>query len=51
MVSLEREPENSYDINTIQVKNVGHDQVGHVKTELAKPLAYIMDKGLARLEG
>ncbi|XP_060598752.1 uncharacterized protein LOC132752443, partial [Ruditapes philippinarum] len=51
MVALEREPENRYDINAIKVKNVGNVQVGHIKRELARPLAYIMDKGLARLEG
>ena len=51
MVTLEREPTNKYDINAIRVKNVGNVQVGHIKRELAKPLAFIMDKNLARLEG
>ncbi|XP_045179859.2 helicase-like transcription factor isoform X2 [Mercenaria mercenaria] len=51
MVALEREPQNRYDINAIKVKNVGNVQVGHIKRELAKPLAFIMDRGLARLEG
>ena len=51
MVSLVREPHNPYDPNAVKVNNVIGDQVGHIKRELAKPLAYIMDQGLARLEG
>ncbi|KAL5004275.1 hypothetical protein ScPMuIL_017731 [Solemya velum] len=51
MVALEREPRNPYDCNAIKVKNVLGEQVGHIKRELAKPLAFILDKNLARLEG
>ena len=50
-VALEREPENKFDINAIKVKNVANKQVGHIKRDLAKPLAFIVDKGLARMEG
>ncbi|KAH3853554.1 hypothetical protein DPMN_096082 [Dreissena polymorpha] len=51
MVALQREPHNPYDCNAIRVLNVVGIQVGHIKRELAKPLAFILDKGLARLEG
>lgn len=50
MVTLERNPNNEYDFNAIKVNNVGNVQVGHIMKELAKPLAFIMDKNLARLE-
>ncbi|KAL3846898.1 hypothetical protein ACJMK2_017850 [Sinanodonta woodiana] len=51
MVALQREPHNIYDSNAIQVNNVDGIQVGHIKRQLAKPLAYICDNGLARIEG
>ena len=51
MVSLARQPDNQYDDNAVKVSNVMGDQVGHIKKELARPLAYIMDQKLARLEG
>lgn len=51
MVALEREPHNIYDRNAIKVKNVDGQQVGHIKKELAAPLANIMDNDWARLEG
>ncbi|XP_043926554.1 helicase-like transcription factor [Protopterus annectens] len=51
MVSLKREPNNPYDRNAVRVNNVNGDQVGHIKRELAVPLAYIMDNKLAKVEG
>lgn len=51
MVSLVREPQNPYDRNAVMVANVYGSQVGHIKKELAAPLAYIMDNNLARVEG
>ena len=51
MVSLVREPHNRYDPNAVKVDNVNGVQVGHVKRELAKPLASILDRRLARVEG
>ncbi|XP_071164923.1 helicase-like transcription factor [Mytilus edulis] len=51
MVALEREQQNKYDRNAIKVTNVDSIQVGHIKRELAKPLADIIDRNLARPEG
>ena len=51
MVAMVREPHNPYDCNAIKINNVDGIQVGHIKRELARPLAHIVDKGLARLEG
>ena len=51
MVSLVREPHNRYDPNAVKVNNVNGIQVGHIKRELAKPLASIVDRRLARVEG
>nr|XP_015216673.1 PREDICTED: helicase-like transcription factor isoform X1 [Lepisosteus oculatus] len=51
MVSLVREPQNPYDKNAVQVANVYGHQVGHIKRELAAPMAYIMDNKLAKVEG
>lgn len=51
MVALEREQQNKYDRNAIKVTNVDHIQVGHIKRKLAKPLAAIIDRNLARPEG
>jgi len=51
MVSLVREPHNRYDANAVKVSNVSGVQVGHIKRELAKPLASIVDRRLARVEG
>lgn len=51
MVSLEREPWNAYDRNAVCVNNVRGEKVGHIKREMAKALAPIMDKNLARVEG
>ncbi|XP_038607611.1 helicase-like transcription factor isoform X2 [Tachyglossus aculeatus] len=51
MVALQREPNNPYDKNAVKVNNVNGNQVGHIKKELAAPLAYIMDNKLAQVEG
>ncbi|XP_031232294.1 helicase-like transcription factor [Mastomys coucha] len=51
MVALQREPSNPYDKNAIKVNNVNGNQVGHLKREIAAPLAYIMDNKLAQVEG
>ena len=51
MVSMVREPRNPYDVNAIKIENVWGEQVGHLKRELAKPLAHILDNKWARLEG
>ncbi|KAJ8409563.1 hypothetical protein AAFF_G00229640 [Aldrovandia affinis] len=51
MVSLVREPQNPYDKNAIMVANVYGSQVGHIKRELAAPMANIMDSNLAKVEG
>ncbi|XP_065267489.1 helicase-like transcription factor [Emys orbicularis] len=51
MVALQREPSNLYDKNAVKVNNVNGNQVGHIKKELAAPLAYIMDNKLAIVEG
>ena len=51
MVSLTREPHNPYDRNAVRVDNVYGIQVGHIKRELARALADVMDNRLGRLEG
>ncbi|XP_050395446.1 helicase-like transcription factor [Patella vulgata] len=51
MVNLEREPHNKYDRNAIRVINMDGQQVGHIKRELAKALAFVLDNKLARVEG
>jgi len=51
MVSLVREPHNRFDPNAVKVDSVNGVQVGHIKRALAKPLASILDRHLARVEG
>jgi len=51
MVSLIREPHNPHDRNAVRVDNVYGIQVGHIKRELARALADVMDNRLTRLEG
>uniref|UniRef100_A0A803TGE2 Helicase like transcription factor n=1 Tax=Anolis carolinensis TaxID=28377 RepID=A0A803TGE2_ANOCA len=51
MVALQRQPNNPYDKNAVQVNNVNGDQGGHIKKELAACLAPIMDNKLATIEG
>lgn len=50
-MSLVRQPQNPYDQNAVMVASVYGSQVGHIKKELAAPMAYIMDNNLARVEG
>ncbi|KAG5847356.1 hypothetical protein ANANG_G00125170 [Anguilla anguilla] len=51
MVSLVREPHNPYDKNAVMVANVHRSQIGHIRRQLAAPMAYIMDNNLAKVEG
>ncbi|KAJ8357138.1 hypothetical protein SKAU_G00199320 [Synaphobranchus kaupii] len=51
MVSLVRQPQNPYDKNAVMVANVYGSQVGHIKRQLAEPMAKIMDSNLAKVEG
>lgn len=42
---MNREPENPYDQNAIQVRNVMGDQIGHIPRTIASKLApYIVRK-------
>jgi hypothetical protein len=50
-VMLFRQPNNQYDRNAIQVKNLQNVQVGHVPRETAAALAPLMDRGIVRVEG
>lgn len=50
-VLLVREPSNPYDRNAIQVKNIGHVQVGHLPRNVASKLATLMDRQLVTVEG
>ncbi|XP_035279574.1 uncharacterized protein LOC118230570 [Anguilla anguilla] len=51
MVSLVREPHNPYDKNAVMVANVHGSQIGHIRRQLAAPMAYIMDNNFAKVEG
>lgn len=44
-IYLERERQNSEDGNAIKVLNERHCQIGYIPKEIAKELAYYMDKG------
>ncbi|KAG5635503.1 hypothetical protein H0H81_011022 [Sphagnurus paluster] len=50
-VMLIREPQNPYDKNAIQVKNVSQTQVGHLPKAVAAKLASLMDQRLVTVEG
>ncbi|KDQ57760.1 hypothetical protein JAAARDRAFT_35442 [Jaapia argillacea MUCL 33604] len=50
-VRLIREPQNRYDRNAIQVKNIGQTQVGHLPRTVAIHLAPLLDRGLVTVEG
>ncbi|TFK54077.1 hypothetical protein OE88DRAFT_1695204 [Heliocybe sulcata] len=50
-VRLVREPNNRYDRNAIQVKNIGGTQVGHIPRQVASNLAPLLDQGLVNVEG
>ncbi|XP_061553004.1 helicase-like transcription factor isoform X1 [Phycodurus eques] len=51
MVGLVREPQNLFDRNAVMVTNIYGSQVGHIKRELAAPMAHVMDNKLAKVEG
>lgn len=51
MVRLNREPNNPYDRNAIQVVNILGDQIGHVERYKACHLAPLVDDSLALIEG
>ncbi|RPD63881.1 hypothetical protein L227DRAFT_542891 [Lentinus tigrinus ALCF2SS1-6] len=50
-VVLARQPQNQYDRNAIQVKNIGGQQVGHIRRNVAARLAPLMDSNLINVEG
>ncbi|KZT19055.1 hypothetical protein NEOLEDRAFT_1142558 [Neolentinus lepideus HHB14362 ss-1] len=50
-VRLVREPQNRYDRNAIQVKNISGIQVGHIPRQTAASLAPLLDEGLVTVEG
>ncbi|KAI9572249.1 SNF2 family N-terminal domain-containing protein [Boletus coccyginus] len=50
-VRLVRQPQNPYDRNAIQVKNIGGDQVGHIPRNVASRLAPVLDQKLVTVEG
>ncbi|KAI0702988.1 SNF2 family N-terminal domain-containing protein [Cerioporus squamosus] len=50
-VILARQPQNPYDRNAIQVKNIGGTQVGHIPRNVAAKLAPLMDSNLITVEG
>ncbi|KAF9012434.1 SNF2 family N-terminal domain-containing protein [Cyathus striatus] len=50
-VLLVREPQNRYDRNAIQVKNIGQTQVGHLPRKIAENLAPLLDRRAVTVEG
>ncbi|KAJ2925137.1 hypothetical protein H1R20_g11960, partial [Candolleomyces eurysporus] len=50
-VLLVREPQNPYDRNAIQVKNISRQQVGHLSRGVASQLSPLLDKKLITVEG
>ncbi|KAF9470596.1 hypothetical protein BDN70DRAFT_888939 [Pholiota conissans] len=50
-VLLVREPQNPYDRNAIQVKNISRVQVGHLPRNVVSKLAPLLDKRLVTVEG
>ncbi|OCH84706.1 hypothetical protein OBBRIDRAFT_891624 [Obba rivulosa] len=50
-VRLVRQPDNKYDRNAIQVKNIGNVQVGHIPRNVAAKLAPLMDRNVITVEG
>ncbi|EON61802.1 hypothetical protein W97_01019 [Coniosporium apollinis CBS 100218] len=51
MVILNREPNNPYDGNAIQVQNVRREQIGHIPRQVAAKLAKYMDSRDLVVEG
>jgi SWI/SNF-related matrix-associated actin-dependent regulator of chromatin subfamily A3 len=50
-VIIEREPQNTYDANAIQVLNIGRAKLGHLSRQVAAKLAPLLDRGLVSVEG
>ncbi|KAG1777727.1 SNF2 family N-terminal domain-containing protein [Suillus placidus] len=50
-VRLVREPQNQYDRNAIEVKNIGGTKVGHVPKQTAAKLSPLLDRGAITVEG
>ncbi|KAG1816100.1 SNF2 family N-terminal domain-containing protein, partial [Suillus subaureus] len=50
-VRLVREPQNKFDRNAIEVKNIGGTKVGHVPKQTAAKLAPLLDRGAITVEG
>ncbi|KAG2342905.1 hypothetical protein BDR05DRAFT_963717 [Suillus weaverae] len=50
-VRLVREPQNQYDRNAIEVKNIGGSKVGHVPKQTAAKLSPLLDRGAITVEG
>ncbi|KAG1890243.1 SNF2 family N-terminal domain-containing protein [Suillus subluteus] len=50
-VRLVRDPQNKYDRNAIEVKNIGGTKVGHVPKQTAAKLAPLLDRGAITVEG
>ncbi|THH08085.1 hypothetical protein EW145_g2943 [Phellinidium pouzarii] len=50
-VTLIREPQNKYDRNAIQVKNIAGNQVGHLPRAIAGKLAPLLDRRRITVEG
>ncbi|KAF8345940.1 SNF2 family N-terminal domain-containing protein [Amanita rubescens] len=50
-VLLVREPQNPYDRNSIQVKNITQIQVGHLPRQVALKLAPLLDRRAVTVEG
>ncbi|KAF8967874.1 SNF2 family N-terminal domain-containing protein [Flammula alnicola] len=48
---LVREPQNPYDRNAIQVKNISRVQVGHLPRNVASKLAPLLDRRVVTVEG
>ncbi|KDR75774.1 hypothetical protein GALMADRAFT_248461 [Galerina marginata CBS 339.88] len=50
-VVLVREPQNPYDRNAIQVKNISRVQVGHLPRNVASKLSPLLDRRVVTVEG
>uniref|UniRef100_A0A0W0FH49 Uncharacterized protein n=1 Tax=Moniliophthora roreri TaxID=221103 RepID=A0A0W0FH49_MONRR len=50
-VILQREPQNRFDRNAIQVLNIGRTQVGHLPRDIAAKLSPLLDAGKVSVEG
>lgn len=50
-VRLVREPQNQYDRNAIEVRNIGGTKVGHLPKQTAAKLSPLLDRGAITAEG